>query len=132
MTGKKRVLFVCVENAGRSQMAEAFAKEQDNGSFEMFSAGSNPAKSINPVMVSAMKEFNIDISGNIPKGFSELPYSEYEYVVTMGCGDSCPFIPAKEHIDWKLEDPKGKSIETIRKIRDEIRGKVIAFMKGLS
>lgn len=132
MIDKKKVLFVCIENAGRSQMAEAFAKRAFKGTFESFSAGSKPSNAINPVVVVAMKEIGIDISGNQPKGFSDLPSKGFEYVITMGCGDSCPIIPAKEHIDWDIEDPKNKDITIVRKIRDDIAGKVRSLYQKIS
>ncbi len=110
-----KILFVCIENAGRSQMAEAFARAIG---LEAYSCGSNPAAKINPLAVEAMREKGIDIASNQPKGFAGVPKAEV--VVTMGCGDACPYVPGK-HVDWNLPDPKGKTLAEVRKIRDEIQ-----------
>jgi protein-tyrosine-phosphatase len=120
-----KILFVCIENAGRSQMAEGFARALG---LEAYSCGSKPAAKINPVAVEAMKEKGIDISGKSPKGFKDAPHADV--VVTMGCGDACPYVPGK-HFDWNLPDPKGKGLEEIRKIRDDIERRVRALAKEL-
>ncbi len=118
----KKLLFVCVENAGRSQMAEAFAKKYGEDKFEVASAGNKPADRINPIVVEVMKEKGIDISQNKPKLLTFQMANESDLIITMGCNDQgiCPGPFFKPTIDWKLEDPKGKSIEKVREIRDEI------------
>jgi len=113
------VLFVCVENAGRSQMAEAFARELG---IEAASGGSNPADRVNPVVVEAMRERGIEISAAKPKGIASVRAADI--VVTMGCGDACPNVPGRQRIDWDLPDPKGRSLEEVRAIRDEIERRV--------
>jgi arsenate reductase len=120
---KQKVLFVCIENAGRSQMAEAFAKLYPD-IIDAYSAGSKPSGKLNPQVVAVLQDIDIDISKNTSKGFNSLPIKNFDYVVTMGCGDTCPFVPAKEHIDWKIEDPKGKELDEVAKIRDIIKDKV--------
>jgi arsenate reductase len=123
----KKVLFVCIENSCRSQMAEGLAREFGKDILEAYSAGSKPSREVNPNAIKVMKEIDIDISSYKPKGFKDLPIKTFDYVITLGCGDICPFIPAKEHIDWLIDDPKGKEIEYFRKTRDFIEDKV----KGL-
>ena len=122
----KKILFVCVENAGRSQMAEAFANKYGADRFTASSAGNKPAEKINPIVVEAMKEKGIDISNNKPKLITFQMANEVDLIVTMGCNDQgiCPGPFFKPTIDWKLEDPKGKPIEKVREIRDEIDQKV--------
>ncbi len=122
----KRILFVCVENAGRSQMAEAFAKQYGKGKLLAASAGNKPADRINPIVVEAMKEKGIDISLSKPKLITFQMGQDADLVVTMGCNDQgiCPGPFFKPTVDWKLEDPKGKPIEKIREIRDEIEQRV--------
>ena len=122
----KKVLFVCVENAGRSQMAESFAKYYGKGKLSVSSAGNKPADKINPVVMEAMKEKGIDISMNKPKLLTFQMAQEADLVVTMGCNDQgiCPGPFFKPTVDWKLEDPKGKPIEKVREIRDEIERRV--------
>ncbi len=122
----KKVLFVCVENAGRSQMAEAFANRYGKGKFIVSSAGNKPADKVNPIVVEAMKEKGIDISMNKPKLLNFQMAQENDLIITMGCNDQgiCPGPFFKETIDWKLEDPKGKPLEKVREIRDEIEGRV--------
>jgi glutathione/glutaredoxin type arsenate reductase len=120
----KRILFVCVENSCRSQMAEGFARVLGAGLVESFSAGSNASGKINPLAVKVMAEVGFDISKHQSKGFHELPFIAFDWVVTMGCGDKCPFVPAKERQDWQIRDPKGKSIEFFRDVREDIRDKV--------
>jgi len=120
-----KVLFVCVENAGRSQMAEAFARAMG---LDAYSCGSAPASKINPAAVDAMKEKGIDIAANKPKGFAGVPKADM--VVTMGCGDACPYVTGKR-VDWRLPDPKGQSVAEVRKIRDRIEGLVRTLAQGL-
>lgn len=126
---KYNVLFLCVENAGRSQMAEAFARELGSDIINSYSAGSRPAKEINPIVIDAMRELNIEILNKRPKGFSDLEIKRFDFVVNMGCGDTCPFYPSKEYIDWNIPDPKGKSLDEVRKIRDLIKEKVLELIQ---
>ena len=127
----KKVLFVCVENAGRSQMAEAFAKTLGQGKFIASSAGNKPAEKVNPVVVDAMKEKGIDISGNKPKQLTFQVANDSDLIVTMGCNDQgiCPGPFFKPTVEWKLEDPKGKPIERVREIRDEIERRVAELVR---
>jgi protein-tyrosine-phosphatase len=122
----KKVLFVCVENAGRSQMAEAFANKYGKDKFVVSSAGNKPAEKVNPVVVEALKEKDIDISVNKPKLLTFQMTQDADLIVTMGCNDQgiCPGPFFKPTVDWKLEDPKGKSIEKVREIRDDIERRV--------
>lgn len=124
MQTRPTVLFVCVHNAGRSQMAAGFMETFGAGRVEVISAGSAPKDSINPVAVAAMAEKGIDISAQRPKLLTELSVRESDVVITMGCGDACPFYPGKRYEDWKLDDPAGQGIEVVRQIRDEIEAKV--------
>ena len=123
MKEKKEILFVCVENARRSQIAEAFAKALGQGTAEFYSAGSRPASQIDPLVIEVMKEKGIDLSTKRPKGLNDLPPIEMDYLVTMGCEETCPAIPTKKVIEWEIPDPKGKPIEVFREVRDlvEIR-----------
>jgi arsenate reductase len=118
---KPSVLFVCVHNAGRSQMAAAFLTHLSKGEVEVRSAGSAPADSINPAVVEAMKEIGIDISLEVPKVLTTEAVIESDVVITMGCGDACPFFPGKRYLDWKLNDPAGQGVASVRPIRDEIK-----------
>jgi arsenate reductase len=126
----KKVLFVCVENAGRSQMTEAFAKKYGENKFNVSSAGNKPADKINPVVVEAMKEKGIDISTNKPKLLTYQIAQDADLIVTMGCNDQgiCPGPFFKPTIEWKLEDPKGKTLEKVREIRDEIERLVLKLI----
>jgi len=124
---KPSVLFVCVHNAGRSQMAAAFLTHLSKGDVEVRSAGSAPADSINPAVVEAMKEVGIDISHEVPKVLTTDAVIESDVVITMGCGDACPFFPGKRYLDWKLNDPAGQGVASVRPIRDEIK----ALVEGL-
>ena len=121
---KPSVLFVCVHNAGRSQMAAGFMTHLGQGRVEVLSAGSAPKDSINPVAVEAMAEVGIDISHNSPKVLTPEAVQQSDAVITMGCGDACPFYPGKRYEDWVLEDPAGQGIESVRIIRDEIKVRV--------
>ncbi|MEY4163936.1 MAG: hypothetical protein RLZZ79_888 [Actinomycetota bacterium] len=124
MSNKPTVLFVCVHNAGRSQMAAGFMEHLGEGRVEVLSAGSAPKDAINPVAVQAMAEKGIDISNRKPKVLTDSSVQQSDVVITMGCGDACPFYPGKRYEDWKLDDPAGQGIEAVRLIRDEIEGKV--------
>jgi len=124
VTDRPSVLFVCVHNAGRSQMAAGFLTALSSGVVEVRSAGSIPADRINPVAVEAMAEVGIDIAGEQPKILTEDAVKESDVVITMGCGDECPYFPGKRYEDWELDDPAGKGIEAVRPIRDEIRSRV--------
>lgn len=128
---KPTVLFVCVHNAGRSQMAAGFMRELGKGRVEVLSAGSAPKDSINPVAVEAMNELGIDISNNVPKVLTPKAVQESDAVITMGCGDACPFYPGKRYEDWVLDDPAGQGIESVRVIRDDIKARVEALLAQL-
>ncbi|MSV33879.1 MAG: arsenate reductase ArsC [Nitrosarchaeum sp.] len=129
----KKILFVCVENAGRSQMAEAFFRKYMPKGFEAISAGTKPSIHVNPIVLQAMKEIDIDIENQIPKHISQQIISESEKAINMGCMDkaSCPTLFMKDILDWQIPDPKGKSIEEVRKIRDQIKTKVMILIKSL-
>jgi protein-tyrosine-phosphatase len=129
---KPTVLFVCVHNAGRSQMAAGYLKHLAGDRVMVLSAGSEPADSINPVAVEAMAEDGIDIVGNQPKKLSDEAVQESDVVITMGCGDTCPFFPGKRYEDWVLDDPAGQGIEAVRPIRDEIRARVEALIAEIA
>ena len=126
----KKILFVCVENAGRSQMAEAFFKKYLPLGFQPISAGTKPAVRVNPIVIQAMKEVGIDIKNNSPQNISQQMIDESEITINMGCVDkeSCPALFLKDVDDWQIQDPKGKSIEEVREIRDEIEQKVKDFI----
>ena len=118
---KPSILFVCVHNAGRSQMAAAFLTHLTLGKVEVRSAGSAPADSINPAVVEALKEVGIDISNEIPKVLTTSAVEQSDVVITMGCGDACPFFPGKRYLDWVLPDPAGQGVADVRPIRDQIK-----------
>lgn len=120
MTTTPTVLFVCVHNAGRSQMAAALLKKNAGDSINVLSAGSQPADELNPAVVEVMAEKGIDLTSEIPKLLSDESVQQADVVITMGCGDACPFYPGKRYLDWKLEDPAGKSVDDVRIIRNEI------------
>jgi arsenate reductase len=126
-----KVLFVCVHNAGRSQMAAALLERHGAGRISVRSAGSEPAAELNPAVVEAMREVGIDLDGRRPRRLADEDVSEADVVVTMGCGDACPVYPGKRYEDWSLEDPAGKSLEEVRPIRDEIDGRVRDLVRGL-
>jgi arsenate reductase len=128
----KRVLFVCIENSCRSQMAEGWARKLNDGQWEIRSAGSRPSGKVNPDVVTVMGEIGMDITAQSSKGLPEPSEGSWEYVVTMGCGDACPHLPAKNHIDWKLEDPKGKPLDFFRQVRDDIGSRVGKLMNANS
>ncbi|MCK2022626.1 arsenate reductase ArsC [Microbacterium sp. kSW2-24] len=121
---KPSVLFVCVHNAGRSQMAAGFLREIAGDRIEVRSAGSMPADAINPVAVEAMSELGIDITAEQPKVLTTEAVQASDVVITMGCGDACPFFPGKRYEDWTLDDPAGQGIDAVRPIRDEIRARI--------
>jgi arsenate reductase len=131
MSERPSVLFVCVHNAGRSQMAAAFLTRLSQGRVEVRSAGSQPADQVNPAAVAAMAEVGIDITDEKPKVLTDQAVVASDVVVTMGCGDTCPFYPGKRYEDWVLEDPAGRGVEAVRPIRDEIRGRVEALLAEL-
>ena len=122
------VLFVCVHNAGRSQMAAGLLAKHGAGRVNVRSAGSAPAEEINPVAVEAMAEVDIDISQEFPKPLGDESVRAADVVITMGCGDACPIFPGKRYEDWELEDPAGKDLATVRRIRDEIERRVVALL----
>lgn len=125
------VLFICVHNAGRSQMAAGFMKELSGGRVNVLSAGSAPKDSINPTAIAAMAEIGIDIAHNQPKVLTTEAVQESDVVITMGCGDACPFFPGKRYEDWVLQDPAGQGIETVREIRDEIKTRVESLLSEI-
>ena len=132
MTERPTVLFVCVHNAGRSQMAAGYLQHQAGDRVDVLSAGSQPAESINPVAVEAMAEEGIDITAQQPKRLTDTAVQAADVVITMGCGDECPFYPGRRYEDWELDDPAGQGIEAVRPIRDEIRGRVEKLIEELS
>ncbi|MFP3579037.1 arsenate reductase ArsC [Arthrobacter sp. fls2-241-R2A-200] len=129
---KPSVLFVCVHNAGRSQMAAAFLTNLAGGAIEVRSAGSQPAEQVNPAAVKAMAELGIDMSAEIPKVLTTEAVRESDVVITMGCGDECPYFPGKRYEDWVLEDPAGQGVDAVRPIRDEIKSRVEGLIASLS
>jgi arsenate reductase len=124
MTNKPAVLFVCVHNAGRSQIAAGYLTALAHGKIEVRSAGSMPGDHVNPVAIAAMAEEGIDIATQTPKILTTDSVQASDVVITMGCGDACPIFPGKRYEDWELEDPAGKGIDTVRRVRDDIRGRV--------
>ena len=131
MIDSPSVLFVCVHNAGRSQMAAGYLNALSNGRVEVLSAGSEPADQINPLAVAVMAEEGIDIAGNVPKILTVDAVRESDVVITMGCGDSCPIFPGKRYEDWELVDPAGQDLETVRTVRDDIKARVRALLADL-
>jgi arsenate reductase len=126
------VLFVCVHNAGRSQMAAGLLQRKAGDRVSVVSAGSEPADQLNPAVVEAMEEVGVDISGERPKKLEDGMVRESDVVITMGCGDACPIYPGKRYEDWELEDPAGKDLDTVRGIRDEIDARIDALLAELS
>ncbi|WP_370894591.1 arsenate reductase ArsC [Janibacter sp. GXQ6167] len=131
MTTRPSVLFVCVHNAGRSQMAAGWLQALAGDAVEVRSAGSAPAASVNPAAVEAMAEVGIDLTSAEPKVLTPEAVQSSDVVVTMGCGDACPIFPGKRYEDWQLSDPAGLGVEAVRPIRDEIRGRVEALLTDL-
>jgi len=129
---RKRLLFVCVENSNRSQMAEAFARIHGGKQFEAYSAGSRPSGRTNPKAIDSMKEIGYDLSQHRSKSLSEIPDIEFDFVATMGCGDACPFVRAKLREDWNIPDPKEMPPEDFRAVRDLIETKVKAVIALMS
>lgn len=130
-TPKPSVLFVCVHNAGRSQMAAAYLRTLGAGRIEVRSAGSAPAGSVNPAAVEAMAEDGIDMSAEQPKVLTTEAVKESDVVITMGCGDACPIFPGKRYEDWKLDDPAGRGVDAVRPIRDDIKARILALIADL-
>jgi protein-tyrosine-phosphatase len=128
MTIKASVLFVCVHNAGRSQMAAGYLRHLAGDRVEVRSAGTEPGEQVNPSAVAAMAEEGIDISANFPKKLTDEAVKDSDYVITMGCGDTCPFFPGKTYLDWPLDDPAGQGVDAVRPIRDAVRAKVEALI----
>ncbi|HYY73662.1 MAG TPA: arsenate reductase ArsC [Solirubrobacterales bacterium] len=126
------VLFVCVHNAGRSQMAAAWVDKLADGRVRVRTAGSEPADQVNPVAVEAMAEVGVDLSREFPKPLTDEAVREADVVITMGCGDACPIYPGKRYEDWELEDPAGKDLETVRRIRDQIEARVRKLLAELA
>jgi len=131
VSAKPSVLFVCVHNAGRSQMAAGFMSALSAGAVDVLSAGSAPKASINPIAIEAMAEVGIDIANNLPKVLTPEAVQASDVVITMGCGDACPFYPGKRYEDWVLDDPAGQGIESVRVIRDEIKERVERLLAEL-
>ena len=131
MPSTSSVLFVCVHNAGRSQMAAAFLTHLAAGRIQVRSAGSEPADQVNPAAVQAMAEIGIDIATEIPKILTVDAVESSDVVITMGCGDTCPYFPGKRYLDWKLDDPAGQGIEAVRPIRDQIERHIRALLADL-
>lgn len=131
VTLKPSVLFLCVHNAGRSQMAAGWMRHLGGDDVDVFSGGSDPAESVNMAAVEAMAEMGIDIGGEIPQPWADEIVRAADVVVTMGCGDACPVFPGKRYVDWELEDPSGKTLEQVRPIRDDIERRVRGLMAEL-
>jgi protein-tyrosine-phosphatase len=131
MTDRPTVLFVCVHNAGRSQMAAGFLTALSDRAVDVRSAGSMPGDQINPVAVEAMAEVGIDIASEQPKVLTNDAVMDSDVVITMGCGDACPFYPGKRYEDWELDDPAGQDLATVRPIRDEIKTRVEGLLRSL-
>ena len=129
---KPSVLFVCVHNAGRSQMAAAFLTTLSKGTIEVRSAGSQPADKVNPAAVEAMAELGIDMSAEIPKVLTTEAVKESDVVITMGCGETCPIFPGKRYEDWPVDDPAGQDLETVRAVVDDVEARVRALLDSLS
>jgi arsenate reductase len=131
MSDRPTVLFVCVHNAGRSQMAAGYLRALGGEVVEVLSAGSAPGEAVNPAAVEAMAEEGIDISGAIPSLLTTESVRESDVVITMGCGDACPIFPGKRYEDWVLDDPAGQDAVAVRRIRDEIRGRIVTLLSEL-
>lgn len=132
MSDTPSVLFLCVHNAGRSQMAAGFLRHFAGDRIQVLSAGSEPADRINPSAVAAMSEKGIDITDQTPKPWTDATVGTADVIVTMGCGDTCPVLPGKRYVDWELEDPAGKGVESVRPIRDDIEVRVRGLMEELA
>jgi arsenate reductase (thioredoxin) len=125
------VLFLCVHNAGRSQMAAAFARHLAGDQVEVLSAGSDPGTALNPAVVTAMSEVGLDIANEEPKKITDAMALRADFVITMGCGDACPYYPGKQYLDWDLPDPAGQDVETVRAIRRDIEQRVRSLLREL-
>jgi arsenate reductase len=132
MSTKPTVLFVCVHNAGRSQMAAGYMQTLAGDRVDVLSAGSEPKDQINPIAIQAMAEEGIDIAGNQPKVLTTEAVRDSDVVITMGCGDACPIFPGKRYEDWELTDPAGRGIEDVRPIRDDIKGRIQALLAEIA
>ena len=132
MPAVPEILFVCIHNAGRSQMAAALLDRRANGTVHVRSAGSEPADRLNPAVVEAMAEVGLDISKAFPKPLTDDAVRQADVVITMGCGDACPFYPGKRYLDWELEDPAGQPIAVVRRIRDDIDERVGTLLSELA
>jgi arsenate reductase len=132
VNGKKRILFVCIENSNRSQIAEAFARIHGGADIEAYSAGSRPSGQINPRAIESMRELGYDLTKHRSKSLTEIPDVEYDFVATMGCGDECPFIRAKAHSDWAIPDPKNLPPDEYRAVRSLVEKRVMALLEELS
>lgn len=126
------VLFLCVHNAGRSQMAAGWMRHLGGDAVTVWSAGSAPGQGLNPMAVEAMREVGIDITGHSPQRWTDEMVMSVDVVVTMGCGDECPYIPGKRYVDWPLEDPAGKDLDVVRRVRDEIKVRVESLLAELA
>ena len=129
MSEKKKLLFVCVENSCRSQMAEAFARIHGGDAVEAFSAGSRPSGVVNPKAIASMREVGYDLATHVSKSLDDVPQLEWDLVATMGCGDECPFVRAKRREDWQIADPKNMDNDDFRKVRDEIEARVRSVLQ---
>ncbi len=129
--GAKKILFVCAENARRSQMAEGFAEDFKKGKLEVYSAGSQPSSAIDPLVIEVMREKGIDLSAKHTKSLNELPPIEMDYLVTMGCEETCPAVRARKILEWQIPDPKGKPIDEFRRVRDLLEAKVKMLLDEL-
>ena len=129
MSEKKKLLFVCVENSCRSQMAEAFARIHGGDAVKAFSAGSRPSGMVNPKAIAAMREVGYDLATHVSKSLDDVPQLEWDLVATMGCGDECPFVRAKRREDWQIADPKNMDNDDFRKVRDEIEARVRSVLQ---
>jgi arsenate reductase len=125
------VLFVCVQNAGRSQMAEALFTRAAGGEHEARSAGSSPAERVHPEVTEVMRERGVELAGRVPQRLERADAEWADVVVTMGCGDACPYVPGRRYVDWELDDPHGQPLERVREIRDEIEARVAALVGEL-
>ena len=124
------ILFVCVANSCRSQMAEAIARSLAGGAWEIWSAGSHPSGRVHPTAIEAMKELGLDLAGHRSKGLGQVPARTWDYVVTMGCGDACPHVPARQRLDWQIPDPVGQPADDVRRIRDQLAAQVRQLLQG--
>jgi len=131
MEGRPTILFLCVHNAGRSQMAAAFARALAGERVEVLSGGSDPADAVHPLVAAAMAERGIDLTASQPRRYTEADLARADVIVTMGCGESCPVLPGKRYVDWPLPDPAGEPLERVREIRDEIERRVTGLLAEL-